>query len=501
MPLYALVLWLGCGPEEAPLPPPATDADTDTDSDSDTDADVDTDGGSDTDSGTDTGTDTDTEPPATFSLPESTDLSALTWTEAFEALHLKIVAEYAYSAHKTLDLTAIHDLVAAEMLIAETADDPNLYYAALRHYVFAIPDGQASLSGNDHGVIDDYIEGSYGLQLVTLDDGRTIVTAVAPDSLAEDAGLAPGTEIVAWNSLPIADALAAVDVRWGERPAATLSDLASLQHRLLVRGPDGATATVTFINPVFSLSTVDLDATDDNGLGLSLSTPWPVLAPDQVIAIEPLSPTTATLRINYVAALLEGEVRDAFIQLDDLDADGLVLDLRGCDGVNHASGAEMISPLFEVGTFFETQLFMNLVTGTLEHDVDNPDDTIEIPIPVQTWKGPVVVLVNSGTVGPCELMATAVAALPNTAVVGFDNTHGSPGLPGGSAFLPEGLIVSWPIGAPAAVDDQLVLAPEQDGIGGVPLTHPIPRDEARAIDQMAGVDVEMVYASEILLDL
>jgi hypothetical protein len=492
---YLIAAWLGCGPgpETDPVSQPDADADTDADSDADSDVDVDT----------DADTDTDPEPIATFLAPEFEDFSTMGWVEALDALHAKLLAEYAYGAHKSPvfadALQATYDAVRPELEVAEAEDEAPDYYALLRQYLNAVPDGRVLLDGNDRGTIDDYIGASYGLQIARLDDGRVIATKVLPDSDAALAGIKPGTEIIDWNGVPIEDALAAVDVRWGERPPATAAALRSLQERLLTRGPEDSTITLTFLNPVESLTPAELQGVEDDYAGLQLSSPWPALPPDEVVALHLLGEDTAHLRINFVAKALEGEVRDAFIDLEDRNADGIVLDLRGCDGADHESAAEMISPMYVDDTFFEYQLFVNTLTGALEHDTDNELDLIEIPTPPDTWTGAVVVLVNGGTLGACEMMAAALLEeLDDVAIVGFDGTHGSPGLDGGSALMPEDLTVLWPSGVPAAADEQLLLAGDGSGDGGVAPTDVIPREEQRMVDQMAGVDVELDFAEEVL---
>jgi len=138
---------------------------------------------------------------AGFSLdrPRHTDLGGLGWSEAFSRLCGQLAREYPFSAWKGIDWTAIERDLGPRVADAETRRDRRAWYRALRELVWRLRDGHARLLGDDGGLERAEVGGSFGLEVVELDDGRVLASRIADGGPAARAGLRFGAEIVRWN--------------------------------------------------------------------------------------------------------------------------------------------------------------------------------------------------------------------------------------------------------------------------------------------------------------
>jgi C-terminal processing protease CtpA/Prc len=146
------------------------------------------------------------------------------------------------------------------------------------------------------------------------------------------------------------------------------------------------------------------------------------------------------LRLGGFADSSDGSQRVIAAALDQTlrQATGLVLDLRAA-----TTGAETEALL--VATRFVSE---RTVVATIEARVDTvggriyAGDAVVNPMPTGPFAGRVVVLVGAGTAGPGELLALALASLPNVTILG-EPTAGSPRSP-----LVRTLPNGWVLGVP-----------------------------------------------------
>ncbi|HVR11380.1 MAG TPA: PDZ domain-containing protein, partial [Thermoanaerobaculia bacterium] len=185
----------------------------------------------------------------TLDRPRHTDLGSLGWSAAFSRLCSLLANEYPFTAWKGIDWQAIEQELGPRVAAAETRRDRRAYYRALRELVWRLRDGHARLVGDDGGLERAEVGGSYGFEVVVLDDGRVLASRVAGGGPADRAGLRAGCEVVRWNGAPAGAALAAVPVLWSERPPATREGYRLAQASLLTRAPIGARASVAFRGP------------------------------------------------------------------------------------------------------------------------------------------------------------------------------------------------------------------------------------------------------------
>ena len=178
--------------------------------------------------------------------PRHTDLGNLAWSAAFSRLCGLLAREYPFGAWKGIDWTAIERELGPRVAEAEARHDRRAWYRALRELVWSLRDGHAHLLGDDGGLERAEVGGAFGFEVVELDDGRVLAGRIAAGGPAARAGLRCGAEIVRWNGMAAAQALAAVPVWWSERPPATREGARLAQARLLGRAPVGTRAAISF---------------------------------------------------------------------------------------------------------------------------------------------------------------------------------------------------------------------------------------------------------------
>jgi carboxyl-terminal processing protease len=415
-----------------------------------------------------------------FSLPPA-DLSRMTWSEAFDALHKKLSREYAFGTWKHIDWDGLYATYATQIGVAEAQRDRQAYYLALLGYTSSIPDGHVWLEGDDFGTRESAIGGGYGLNIRGLDDGRVIARSISPGGPAAAAGIQWGAEILSWNGLPIETALEQTPVLWPRRRGApaTLEGLRLERYRLLVRSPVDTQTRVSFRNPELSqIAEATLTAVFDGEMSQdgNAESPLPPVEPGVILPSG----------YGYIKINNEHDddgpddpvdvFRRAIQTFVDNDVPGVILDVRGNQG-----GTDELVPKF-VGHFFTARVLYENVTIYFQ-----PFHTF-IRRPPQLWiepiephySGPVVALVDEFTFSSGEGIPMAIQRLPQGAVIGFYGTYGSFGMTGGVIKLPEGLTLHFPDGQ--SLDAQGVIQLDSDASmhGGVAPTIRVPVTEATA---------------------
>ena len=455
--------------------------------------------------------------------PQPEDLSSLSRTEAFERLHERLSTEYAFTEWKGVDWDALY---AVHQPAVAAATNPSEYLVALRGYLGEVPDGHVGIRPADDAgtaVVQDAVTaqsgGGYGMGLAELDDGRVIAAAVAPGSPAANAGMATGAEILTWNGLPVAEAISGMDTTGlvGVSNTATSEAQRLEQVRMLARGPVGAQAAVTFLNPGEAEPvTVEMQTVADNLEWSKLLTFVPI--PD--LEAPPVSSQMIDSDIGYIrltaladpddlaaypAAVAE-QFTAAVTGLQAQGATGLVVDLRSNIGGYDSLAATICGLFAEERSVYEIQSYFDTETGqfvefTVDDRVGEEGEIVDAlwvePSP-QAFPGPVVALVNPRTISSGEGVAMCIARSPQGAVAGFHGTNGSFGLAApGIVTMPDGLAVSYPIGRSLDANRTIQLD-SRDGVGGVAPNVEVALTAEAALAYAAGEDVELTAAVEYL---
>lgn len=456
---------------------------------------------------------------------QQSDLSALSWVDAFNRLHARMAREYAFTDWKGINWQGLHEKYLAKMQAAQATSDFAAYYVALRGYLQQIPDGHVGVN-NLREIDDQYIGGGFGLATAQIDDGRIIITWVDEEGPAWASGLRAGAELVEWNGQPAARAVAAVSTVFASNPATT-EYLESRKPHYLVRAPIGQTVSLTFLNQGSpEPQSASLTAYDDGRKSLTKSYPDAVISdklrdliqevdspdpiPEAMIEKKTLSGNISYIRIwgELDADLqLTGQApstlelwRQALREVIASQSTGLIVDLRNNVGGLDDMAADILGSFWPQTALYEYQNVYNPATGQREiAPVEARDGasalTIE-PAP-QVYEGRVIALINPKCISSGEGIANGIRNLQYGDTLGFYGTNGSFGLSGPAAAMPGGLTVRWPSGQSLDMDQEIQLD-SREGIGGVSPSIRISMSFANALRIANGVDVELEEAVRIL---
>jgi len=473
--------------------------------------------------GSESGTGTD--PRIGFTYPDPADYSTLTWTEAFQAAHDKFSREYAFGEWKGVDWPGLYSRFMPRIIQAQANEDEKAYYLALHEYVCSIPDGHLSLGAQNATVPTalgkELAGGGFGMAVAELDDSRVIAAAIVANGPADLAGMATGAEIISWGGEPVKTAIRQIDVGavpfkvltgalGGENPQATLEHYRLEQARLLTRSPVGAGVQVEFKNSGSAASqTATLTAVEDDGKTFSLlNFARKADFSDQVeYRILPEGYGYVLVRMEhdlsnpgYPTRVFQ-EFQEAITSFVAADVPGVILDLRGNYGGSDELAADLCGFFYAEPSFYEYQEYYDKRNGQfLRITIDDRPAIVEnISINPQTpyFDGPVVVLVNPGTISSGEGPAMCISRLPNGSVIGFHGTNGSFGMVGGDIKMPGEYTIGYPYGR--SVDENGVIQLDStNGIGGVAPNPRVPKTLENVLAFAAGTDVELQYAIEYL---
>jgi carboxyl-terminal processing protease len=415
----------------------------------------------------------------TLDRPRHTDLGSLGWSAAFSRLCGLLAREYPFGAWKGIDWTAIERELGPRVADAAARHDRRAWYRALRELVWRLRDGHAHLLGDDGGLERAEVGGSFGLEVVELDDGRVLAGRIAAGGPAARAGLRCGAEIVRWNGVAAAQAVAAVPILWSERPPATREGARLEQARLLGRAPIGTRATVTFRDTaaVETRELVAVAAPRDRppclraaellfgrtletrtlapeGAGGARGAGGPGAAEAAGMAGAPRAPGVGYVRIRFELPTLrtpfpEHTLRRALARFAADRLPGVIVDVRGNCGGLDAMVPPLVAPLLREAMLYEMPGIYRRedgqdprrAAGRFEPD---PRQAITVLPRPPLYRGRIAVLIDGDTVSAGEAVPLLLKGLPGVAVIGLHATHGSFGIGLKSVRMPGGLEVIFP---------------------------------------------------------
>jgi C-terminal processing protease CtpA/Prc len=383
---------------------------------------------------------------------EVSDYSEMDYAEAFDALITQMSEEYAFTEEKGIDWDALRAEFAPRAASARSARD---FYTVVRDFTWAIPDGHIGISGGS--TINTFFAeqgGSFGLVLAELSDERVIVTDVLPDLPGEKAGIQVGAEIVAWNGVPVSEAIDRVVPYFG--PFSTEQAKRPEQVIFLTRTAAGEEVTVTFSNPRAGTRDVTMVAEPEVDSLLAAWASIDKLAPPidgQILEESGLGYIRIwTFSGDYK---MMTDLWTYYIkQMVDGDVPGLIIDMRVNGG-----GSSALSNNFP-GFFFQDEItlaywwhYSALEGKFIRWEVP---ERIE-PAPIY-YDGPVAILVGPDCISACEGFAYAMTQQGRALVVGHYPTAGAYGGVGsGQVTLPDDMELQFPTSKTTTPDGDLII--------------------------------------------
>lgn len=413
------------------------------------------------------------------------DYSEMSYTEAFDALIEQMRREYSFTEYKGIDWDALYEEFAPRFAEAEETGDAVAYQFALLDFTWAIPDGHVGANlplTNDAFVAET--DGSLGVAIRELDDGRVIVNYLVADSPAAEAGFDLGTEIIALDGVPIADAISASQP-WSA-PFSTEHSLRLQQMRYVTRFELGVDVEVTYRNPgdeedqTVTLTTV----AERESWTFSSFTNGQAPAGALPLEFEILDSGFGYIRINRFSGDPLMLLRLWEWSIDTLNAqgiEGLIIDLRW-NGGGYNIYNQMVSMLFDEEVVVGNSADFYPDVGEFVVDPLG-EETIEPSPDGRYYGGDVAVIVSPFCASACEFFGYELTLNDRSTVVGF---HPSSGLGGNitPVFMPDGVYFQFTMGRSLDADGEIRF----EGIGIEP-------------DVVVPVTEEtLFYEGDILLD-
>ena len=417
------------------------------------------------------------------------DLSEMSYTEAFNNLWSKASMEYPFTKLKNIDWQNLYDIFAPQVAAAEAASDPQAWYIAMRKFAWSIPDGHIGLGGNDGGLFQREAGGGAGLGMTKLSDGRVLASFVDKAGAAAEAGIEQGDEIIAYNNIPIREAIKNVTPING--PFSTDHVLLLEQYRYITRGEVGETVEIAWRNStgLDKQAKIALRSERTSLAATSLYVDFDRNAPpieykiieDHGIGYIRIWSLSDDLNLTFRL------FRRAVQLFNNNESPGVIIDLR-----HNLGGSPMGTSL---ASYF-TQTKIEVMRGYYysenlkRFDTYGPPDSIE-PDENLLYKGRLAILIGPACASACENVAWVFSQLPQVTVLGQYPSNGIMGEVGrGQYKLPDNLSFQIPTGMDQDMQGNIIV----EGTGVIP-DKLIPITET---DVLGDKDVVLQEAIELL---
>jgi len=437
------------------------------------------------------------------------DYSNLSWTESFDSLHACMSLRYPYTEWKAVNWPQKETLMRPHIVEAQNSGDTIAFIKYLFEYLYQIPDGHINLLGGLDSFKQSIIAGSYGFNMIPIDDGKVVVTFVPEESSAYTAGLRTGDQILKWNGTHI-DSVGNKEYLNYFRNYTTTEGRMFSRYLMLSRDSVNAIAEITFQSNQSKVeSTITLTAFDDSMemyyIGLFNTAQPPNM--DSLVYYDVLENNVGYLYIG--AETSEGttpeeimqsqdfiKVQNAITYFNDNNIDKLIVDLRFNLGGNDMQAAVMM------GLFYENSSFYEYITGSYDDNYDIIYTLLTEPL-APKYEGEIAVIVDPNCISTGEGLAMMFQRLENAQIVSHWGTNGSFGMVDYEpVFMPAGLAVTFPQGK--SLNENHVIQIDSDSTlsGGVSPDNKVPITVENIILQWEeGRDVQLEYAQSLLLDV
>lgn len=428
---------------------------------------------------------------------EADDFSAMSYTEAFDAMLEKYRNEYAYTELKQIDWDAKSAEFRPRFEQAEADSDINAYALALRDFIWSIPDAHLS-SGTGELTNNQFLEetdGGLGMAIRRTDDGNVIVNYVLPEGPADAAGIDLKARILSVNGVDVNDAIIAA--RPWSLPFSTEQNLELQQLRYVFRFPVDTSVEVEYQNPGDTASATATLTTIAERDSFRVSSFSAGLTGYELPVEYQSIPAT-----NYVYARITSFAdNDALTislwerMIDTANANGadaIIIDMRQNGGGSGWLADQMAAYFFDEPLELNNSEAYDKVKDAFISDPDVVTNFILPPV-AKRWTGKVAVLVGPACSSACEYFSYDMTLEDRAAIVG---QYATGGLAGGQEifFMPEDLVLQLSIQRSIDADGNPII----EGVGVVP-TVKVPVDEETLFfDGDVVLDAAVTYLDEAI---
>ncbi len=426
------------------------------------------------------------------------DFSALSFTEAFDALIEWGRQRYAFTEFNGTDWDALSEQFRPRFVEADNNGDVQAYEIAIDELAKAIPDGHVSAaSATSNSLEQQSIAGGLGFAVRELTDGRILVNFVQPGSPADNVGIKFGAEVTAINGQPIEDAIAAVNSVNApySNPAIERLD----QVRFVTRFPLGVDVEVTFVNPGEEERTVTLTTVNERA---SLSFSRQFVYGQSIATIKsPLEFQFLPSGYGYVSVndfygneMLMIKVWEYFLDAVNFQGTpGIIIDLRTNGGGFSFIGNRIASYLYDEEIVLGYNASFNEILGEFYFDPRFPERIQPEFNEARRYRGPVVVLVGPGCASACEFFAYALTRNERAAVVG---QYGTNSIGGGVEEIPMPAGITFRIPSVRPIDPDGNIYVEGTGIQPTVVV-PVTEENMATTDDIV-LEAAIAYLDELI---
>ncbi|WP_152394854.1 S41 family peptidase [Paenibacillus guangzhouensis] len=428
------------------------------------------------------------------------DLSQMSYSQAFLAMNKRLSAEYPFGDWKKIDWEAIRNKYEPLFLQAEIKQDPNLYYKTLRDYLFSFRDGHIKIENEnlyDNSAFKKEVGSGFGISAVQLDNGKVLVSLLLTGSPADKSGIKLGAEILSWDGNDVQKAL--TQTSWSENPSATEGDRIHNQGRFLARAPIGTVIRVEYRNQDDqAIKTATLTAYDDQYETLK-KTKVKLKKEDLPVEGEILGQEYGYVKIRYFlpgatqsdpAQALEDKLKE----FQEAHVKGTIIDLRDNPGGDDDLVTRIAGHFVNEKKLYEYVSYYNRITGRFE--INYAETRTVHPAQIY-YPGKIAILINQNTASSGEGLPLFLKGMPNVKIVGFTSTNGSFGIVSApiKMKMPGGYVVQFPDGRSLNQDKTIQGDSDERGQGGATPDIMVPMNEQTfKMKVIEGQDVELNYA-------
>jgi C-terminal processing protease CtpA/Prc len=376
------------------------------------------------------------------------DFSDLSFTDAFDQMVEKFRTEYAFTEYKNLDWDALHTEFHPRFEEAERRRSDDLYYNALREFLWRIPDGHVSLRPFTPFVqrFQFDVARGIGIAIHETDNGQALVTYLVEDSPAQRTGLKLGTEIIAVDDIPITDYIGQQQP-WTQ-PFSTPHNLRLEQQRYATRFPaDDTSVVITYRNPGESdTTTVTLPTIGEVESFNNTSISGNLTGFELPVEFEILPSGYAYVSIYsfFDNSLLTIQLWERMIdQIKEAGVSRIIIDMRQNGGGFGFLADQMAAYFFDEEQVVGQRGRYNEDLGDFLFD-ERGQQRLYPPRDELQYDGSVAVLVGPSCASACERFAYNMTIDDRAEIVGFYPTAGLGG--GVNDFLmPRGMTIRFTV--------------------------------------------------------